>query len=132
MTQSILVDTDESEQSGNPDNDQVDNFPNIDCDGEVDQPVYEGPQTQSHTRQLMKANILMDQLFDISSGEICDDIVMSDESVESIRDLIFQFWYQQAFTVYMVCCDLADAGTCSINCQSRFLLNHFFSGGREK
>ena len=37
-------------------------------DGEVDQPVYEGPQTQSHTRNLMKANILMDQMFDIEGS----------------------------------------------------------------
>ena len=68
----------------------------------------------------MKANVLMDQMFDIHSGEICDDIgnvfKMSEELVESIRDLILQFWYQQAFTVYMVCCDLAEAGTHSINC----------------
>ena len=77
----------------------------------------------------MKANVLMDQMFDISSGDICGDIddfiELSDEPVEPIKDLILQFWYQQAFTVYMVCCDLAEAGACSIN----FLLNHFFSGG---
>ena len=117
-TESILDDTGESENSGNPVEEQVDNFPII--DGEVDQPIYEGPQTQSHTKQLMKANVLMDQMFDIHSGEICDDIVdvvkMSEEPVESIKDLILQFWYQQAFTVYMVCCDLAEVGTCSINC----------------
>ena len=66
----------------------------------------------------MKANVLMDQMFDIHSGEICDDIVnvveMPEELVESIRDLILQFWYQQAFTVYMVCFDLAEAGMHSI------------------
>ena len=36
----------------------------------------------------------MDQMFDIDSGEICDDIVdiirIPDEPVESIRDLILQ------------------------------------------
>ena len=66
----------------------------------------------------------MDQLFDISSGEICDnddDIVdLGDEQSESIsksiRDLILQVWYQQVFTVYLVCCDLAEAGTRSFNC----------------
>ena len=61
----------------------------------------------------------MDQVFDIHSGKICDDIVdvvkMSKQPVESIRDLILQFWYQQAFTVYLVCHDLAEAGTHSIN-----------------
>ena len=69
-TESMLVDTGESEQSGNPVRNQVNNFLIIDSDGEVDQPVYEGPQTQSHTKQLMKAIILMDELFDISSGEV--------------------------------------------------------------
>ena len=62
----------------------------------------------------------MDQLFDISSREICDDtddfVEMPDKLVESIKDLILQFWYHQVFTVYMVCCDLVEAGTCSINC----------------
>ena len=59
-TESILNDIGESEKSGNTVEEQVDNFPNIDGDGEVDQPVYEGPQTQSHTKQLMKANVLKD------------------------------------------------------------------------
>ena len=59
----------------------------------------------------------MDQLVDIDSGEIYDDTVeLSDEPVESIKDLILQFWYQQVFTDYMVCCDLAEAGTYSLNC----------------
>ena len=30
---------------------------------------------------------------------------------ESFKDLILEFWYQQVFTVYKVCCDLAEAGT---------------------
>ena len=107
-TESILDDTGESEKLGNPIENQVDNFPNIDNDGEVDQSVYNGPQTWSCTKQLMKANVLMDKLFDISSGEICydidDTIELSVEPVESIRGLILQFWYQHVFTVYMVCC----------------------------
>ena len=118
VTQSILDDTGKSESSGNPAKEQVDNFPII--DGEIDQPVYEGPQTLSHTNQIMKAYVLIDQMFDVSSGMICDDIddvvEMSEEPVESIKDLILQFWYQQAFTVYMVCYDLAQARTHSINC----------------
>ena len=56
-TESILDDTGKSENSGNPVEEQVDNFPDVDSDGEVDQPVYEGPQTWSHTKQLMKANV---------------------------------------------------------------------------
>ena len=47
-----LYDIGESEILGNPVAEQVGNFPS--SDGEVDQPVYEGPQTRSHTRQLMR------------------------------------------------------------------------------
>ena len=105
-----LVDyTSESENFGNTVPEQVDNFPA--SDEEIDQPIYEGPQTQSHTRNLMKANILMDQMFD--THESFDTISIPRES---IRDLILKFWYQQVFTVYMVCCGLAEAGTRSINC----------------
>ena len=115
---STLNDMGESEILGNSVMEQVDNFPG--SDDEVDQPVYERPQTRSHTRQLMKANTLMDQMFDIQTSEICDDITdMMDalnKPVESIKDLILEFWYQQVFTVYMVCCDLDAAGTHSINC----------------
>ena len=46
--ESILPDIDESESHGNPDLEQVDNFPTV--DGEIEQPVYEGPQTQSCTK----------------------------------------------------------------------------------
>ena len=101
---------DESENSENPVPEQVANFPI--SDGEVDQPIYEGPQTRSSTRNLMKANILMDQMFDIEGSSITNRPTQS----ESFRDLILEFWYQQVFTVYMVCCDLVEAGTCSINC----------------
>ena len=109
-TESVLNDIGESENSGNPVPEQVDNFPA--SDGEVDQPIYEGPQTQSHTRNLMKANILMDQMFD--TQELSSDIIPIPH--ESIRGLILEFWYQQVFTVYMVCCDLVEARTRTINC----------------
>ena len=109
-TGSVLNDVRKSENSGNPVSKQVDNFPT--SDGEVDQPIYEGSQTRSHTRNLMKANILMNQMFDIQ--ESSSDIIP--KPYESIRDLILEYWYKQIFTVYMVCCNLAEAGTCSINC----------------
>ena len=67
-TESVLNNIGGSANSGNPVPEQVDNFPTSDV--EVDQPVYEGPQTQSHTRNLMKANILMDQMFDIEESSI--------------------------------------------------------------
>ena len=57
----ILDDIGGSKNSGNPVSVQVDNFPV--SDGEVDQPVYKGQQTQSHSKRLMKVNILMDQMF---------------------------------------------------------------------
>ena len=101
----------------NPDLAQVDNFSN--SDGEIDQPVYEGPQTRSHTKNLMKANVLMNNLFDVQSGEICDEIpeiLIVDDKPKSLKDLILEFWYQQVFTLYCVCCDLAEAGTRSIYC----------------
>ena len=109
-TGSVLDDIGKSENSGNPVSEQVDNFPT--SDGEVDQPIYKGPQTRSHTRNLMKANILMNQMFNIQ--ESSSDIIPIPH--ESIHDLILEFWYQQVFTVYMVCCDLAEGGTHSINC----------------
>ena len=55
-TESILDDFGRSESKEDP-GDQVDNSSN---DGEVDQPIYEGPQTQSCTRKLLKANLLID------------------------------------------------------------------------
>ena len=111
----------EFENTENPDIDQVDNFSN--SDGEVDQPVYKGPQTRSHTRKLMKANCLMANLFDVESGDLCDEVsevlTVTDESnppVESLRTLILEFWYKQVFTFYGVCCDLAAAGVHPIYC----------------
>ena len=109
-TEGILDDIGRSENSGNPVSIQVNNF--LVSDGEVDQPVYKGPQTRSCSKKLMKANILMDQMFDVDQLLIPEVI----DNPESLRDVILEFWYQQVFTVYKVCCDLAEAGTCSINC----------------
>ena len=62
----------------------------------------------------------MDRLFDLEDDEICNDVAdnidQAEQSIESIRDLILQFWYQQLHFICMVCCDLAETGTCSINC----------------
>ena len=117
-SESILADISESEFVENPELDQVDNFSIY--DGKVDQPVCEGPQTWSHTRKLAKANLLMNNLFDIESGNICNEItdifVIEEKHNESIRDLILKFWYKQLFTIYCVCCDLTEARTHSIYC----------------
>ena len=56
----ILPNLAEFENTENLESNQVDNFSND--DGEVDQPVYEGPQTRSRTRKLMKANCVMANL----------------------------------------------------------------------
>ena len=93
--ESIMDDTSESENLGNPGPEQVDNFPT--SDGEIDQPIYEGPQTWSHTRNLMKANILMDQMFETHKS--FDTISYPHES---IHDLILKFWFQQVFKIYVV------------------------------
>ena len=108
----------EFENTENPELIQVDYFSN--SDGEVDQPVYEGPQTRSHTSKLMKANLLMNNLFDVQSGEVCDEIsdvfIVDGKPRESLKDLILEFWYQQIFMIYFVCCDLGEARTHSIYC----------------
>ena len=117
-SESILSNLAEFENTENLELNQVDNFSN--GDGEVDQHVYEGPQTRSHTRKLMKANTLMANLFDIQSNEVCDEIsevfIVDEEPAESLKDLILEFWYKQVFMCYCVCCDLAEAGTHSIYC----------------
>ena len=79
-TESVLNDIGGSANSGNPVPEQVDNFPT--SDGEVDQPAYKGPQTWSHTRNLMKANILMDQMFDVEESSITNKAAQS-ESFET-------------------------------------------------
>ena len=105
----------EFENTENPEL-QVDNFST--CDGEVDQPIHEGPQTRSRTRKLMKANCLMANLFDIETDQICDDVseivAVHDFNDKSVCDLILDFWYKQVYTIYCVCCDLAEAGAHSI------------------
>ena len=92
-SESILSNLAEFENTENPELNQVDNFSN--GYGEVDQPVYEGPQTRSHTRKLMKANTLMANLFDIISNEVCDEIsevlIVDVEPTESANSLFFFF-----------------------------------------
>ena len=78
----ILDDIGGSDNSGNPVLVQVDNFPV--SDGEVDQPVYEGPLTWSCSKKLMKANILMGRMFEIDQLPIPE--VM--DNPKSFRDLI--------------------------------------------
>ena len=96
---SILPSLAEFENTENPDMDQVDNFSN--SDGEVGQPAYEGPQTRSHTRKLMKANCLMANLFDVESGDLCDEVsevlTVIDESnppAESFKNFDFRILVQ--------------------------------------
>ena len=45
----------------------------------------------------MKANLLMNNLFDVHSGEICDEIldifIMDDKPRESLKDLILEAFH---------------------------------------
>ena len=124
-SESILSNLAEFENTENPELIQVDNFSN--SDDEVDQSVYEGPQTRSHTSKLMKANLLINNLFDVQSGEICDEIsdvfIVDDKPGESLKDLILEFWYQQIFMIYCVCCDLAISQTFQMN-RISFMASH--------
>ena len=70
-----------------------------------DQPVYEGPQTQSHTKALMKANLIMN--FQI------DETFLPATSIvrrELMSLLVGHFLYLQAACVYNWFYDLIDAG----------------------
>ena len=70
------------------------------------QPVYEGPQTQSHTKALMKANSIMNKCFRI------DEMFSPAISIarkEPINSLVGNFLYLQAACIYNWFYDLVDA-----------------------
>ena len=72
-----------------------------------DQPVYEGPQTRSCTKALMKANLIMNEYFQTDETF---SAAMSIARSELISSLIGQFLYLQAACVYNWFYDLVDAG----------------------
>ena len=72
-----------------------------------DQPIYQGPQTQSHTKALMKVNLLMNKCFQV------DEMFSSAMPIarrELISSLVIHFLYLQAACVYNWFYDLVDTG----------------------
>ena len=69
-----------------------------------DQPVYQGPQTQSHTKALMKANLVMNECFQI------DNTFQPASKTESVSALISQFPFLEASCVYNFVYDLIESG----------------------
>ena len=69
-----------------------------------DQPVYQGPQTWSCTKALMKANLIMNECFQVS-----DTFQLASET-ESISALISQFLFLEASCIYNFVCDLIESG----------------------
>ena len=72
-----------------------------------DQPVYKGPQTQSHTKALMKANLLINECFQ-ADGMLLPVIPIARR--EPISLLVGHFLYLQAVCVYNLFYDLVSAG----------------------
>ena len=68
-----------------------------------DQPVYQGPQTPSHTKALMKVNMVMNECFQI------DDTFQPASETESISILIGQFLFLEATCIYNFVCDLVES-----------------------
>ena len=71
----------------------------------VDQPVYQGPQTQSCTKALMKANLVMNECFQVNETFQPAPRTTCKESMSS---LINQFLFLQASCAYNFVCDLIE------------------------
>ena len=72
-----------------------------------DQPIYQGPQTQSQTKALMKANLVMNECFHI------DEMFQPERMttcMEPLHSLIVQFLFLQATCIYNLVCDLFETG----------------------
>ena len=72
-----------------------------------DQPVYKGSLTQSHTKTLMKANLLMNECFQID--ETFSQAIQIAKR-EPISSLVGSFLYLQAACVYNWFYDLVNTG----------------------
>ena len=69
-----------------------------------DQPVYQCPQTQSHTKALMKVNLVMNECFQI------DDTFQPASETELISILIGRVLFLEATCIYSFVCDLIESG----------------------
>ena len=67
-----------------------------------DQPVYQGPQTRSRTKALLKVNLIMNEGFENDNA-----IELSHEK-ETLRSLVNQFLFLQATCIYNFICDVIE------------------------
>ena len=67
-----------------------------------DQPVYQGPQTRSQTKALMKANLIMNECFEN------DNVFELSHEKETLRSLVNQFLFLQATCIYNFICDVIE------------------------
>ena len=74
-----------------------------------DQPIYQGPQTQSPTKALMKANLLMNECFQVDEMFSPTMLIARREPISS---LIIHILYLQAACVYNWFYDLVDTRAC--------------------
>ena len=77
----------EDEQHGDIENESLDENQshNIIDESLEDQPTQQGPLTHSHTKALMKANLLMSEYFDIDKS-FCPKETVQSEEVQNISD----------------------------------------------
>ena len=68
-----------------------------------DQPVYQGPQTQCHTKALMKVNLIMNECFQV------DNTFEPAPETESMSALMGQFLFLEASCIYNFVCDLINS-----------------------
>ena len=68
------------------------------------QPIYQGPQTRSCTKALMKENLIMNECFKTDGAfEPC-------HGKETISSLVNQFFFLQAACIYNFICDMIETG----------------------
>ena len=69
-----------------------------------DQPVYQGPQTRSGTKALMKANLIMNKCFKT------DNAFEPSHEKETLSSLVNQFLFLQVACIYNFICDVIETG----------------------
>ena len=69
-----------------------------------DQPVYQGPQTRSRTKALMKVNRIMNECFEN------DNAFEPSHEKETLSSLVNQFLFLQAACTYNFICDVIETG----------------------
>ena len=103
-TESNIDDIGESDSERTPEQIQDD----VHMSDLEDQPVYKGPETQSHTKALMKANLIMNKYFQIDEMFSPATLLARREPISS---LVGHFLHLQAACVYNWFYDLVDVRT---------------------